>query len=482
MGVLPQENIEGTIGSTAGTVNKDRYIILVIVLIGIFMAVLDGSVVNIALPTITSFFGVDVAQSQWVMTSYLIAMTSLLLIFGRISEYIGRSKLFFIGFAIFTLGSLACGISHSLDGLIFFRIVQAIGASMVFSISTAIIFQAFPKRERGRALGYIGTTVALGGITGPVLGGLIVDALGWEYIFLINVPIGIALLAIAFKYLKLNDNRSASLNMDWYGAVALVLSVVSLMMFFGDLAACRTISTNMILYAGVFLLSVTGFMKLESGHKYPIIDLSIFRVRRFTFANFATLISFIAIFAFNFVMPFYLEMIMGYSPSRVGQILIIIPIVVSVVAPLSGWLYDKFESGYHSSIGMLIMAISLILLGIFISASSFMILAACFVAIGIGNGLFQSPNNNEVMSALPPHKSSTASSTLATVRNLGMAMGVSFASILLSIQLNACGFNGPVVGAAPAILSQAISGVLLAAGMLCLAGAGMSLLKGRERV
>lgn len=451
-------------------VNRNRYVILVIVLIGIFMAVLDGSVVNIALPTITGFFDVDVSQSQWVVTAYLITMTSLLLIFGRIADYTGRVKLFMVGFAMFTLSSLACGLSDQLSMLVFFRIVQAIGASMVFAISTAIIVQSFPDREKGRALGFVGTTVAIGGITGPVLGGFIVDSLGWQYIFLLNVPIGIVLLALAFKYLKVKEHMPLPRRMDWPGAALLIVTMVSLMMMLGDIASYGSISSAAVVYGLIFTASFAGFLIMERKHPYPIVDTSVFKVRQFTFANASLLISFIAVFMFNFLMPFYFEGVADYRPSQVGQALIMIPLIMAIVSPISGWIFDRYQSDYHSSFGMFIMAASLMAISYFASAGDIPLMIASFLAFGLGNGLFQSPNNTEVMGALPREKYGVASSMIATVRNFGMTLGVSVASILLSISLGMYGEQGPVLDADPSVISASISVVVFIAGMMCMAG------------
>lgn len=464
-------------GAAGNEAYKGRYLILMIVLIGIFMAVLDGSIVIISLPTITGYFNVNVSQSQWVITSYLLVMTSLLLIFGRVSDFTGRARLFITGFFIFTISSLACGLSGDLYQLIFFRVTQAIGASMVFAISTAIIVQAFPKKERGRALGYVGTTVALGGITGPILGGFIVDSFGWRYIFLVNVPIGIALIFLAFWFLRLKEIRSDKLNMDWNGAIALFLSVVSLMIFLGDLSANGGVTIMMMIYAAVFMASFTALLYIESRQKSPILDFSFFRIRRFGFSNLCLLISFIAAFLFNFLMPFYFEGVIGYRPSQVGQILIIIPLVMAVSSPISGWIYDRYQSIYHSSAGILLMSLALFILSTLVVKADVGLILACFFIFGLGNGLFQSPNNSEVMSSLPMEKSGTASSVIATVRNLGMALGASFGSILLSFSLISQGFSGPVLDASPLVLAEAISKVLLAGGLISFIGFIISLLR-----
>jgi len=240
-----------------------RNILAVIILLGIFMFVIDGSVVSIALPTITRYFQADVAQSQWVITSYLITVTSLLLIFGKIAERTGKVRLFLAGFVIFTVASVACGLSTSLNMLIFFRAVQAAGAAMSFSISTAIIFQIYHHGEQGRAMGYIGTTVSLASIAGPMLGGYLVDYMGWKYIFLINLPIGIVLLALAAKYMRIDETRSSKLNLDWLGAAVLIIFIVSLMLFLGDLSGSTGFSIAQSQFLLLAILSLPAFVWIE---------------------------------------------------------------------------------------------------------------------------------------------------------------------------------------------------------------------------
>ncbi|MFA5222490.1 MAG: MFS transporter, partial [Methanoregula sp.] len=176
-GKIPQDN------AADSSPYRQQVPVLLIVLTAIFMAVIDGTVVNIALPTITRYFSVDLADSQWAITAYLVTMTSLLLIFGKLSESLGRARLFFIGIFVFTASSLACGLSGNLPELVLFRVMQGTGAAMLFSISSALIFETTPPDTRGRAMGYIGSTVAIGSIAGPIVGGFVVDVLGWEYIF-----------------------------------------------------------------------------------------------------------------------------------------------------------------------------------------------------------------------------------------------------------------------------------------------------------
>jgi EmrB/QacA subfamily drug resistance transporter len=455
---------------------KNRYIVLLLVLAGVLMAVVDGSVVSIALPTITSYFRVNIGESQMIMTSYLVTLTSLLLIFGKIAEYVGKARLFLIGIALFTASSLACGMSSSLNLLVICRIIQASGAAMMFSISSAIIFQSFPRGEQGRAMGYIGATVAIGSILGPTLGGVIVEYLGWEYIFLINVPIGIVQLLLSSRYLKIEESMSGSLNADWIGAASLIAFIVSMMAALGQLSDSFAFRPSVVALALVFVLSLAIFIINESRHKTPMLDLSIFRYKSFVLPCISMIIFFVANLMISVLGPFYFEGVMGYTASQVGLIYLIVPAIMVIGSPVTGWIYDKHQLRFLAALGMLIMSLSMMLLG-YLAANENCdprMLLATFVSSGIGAVFFQSPNNTEIMRALPKSKINTASSFTATIRNMGMALGVSFSGVLVSMQLASAGYTGSLVDAGPLLLSETISRVMILAGALCMVGTFVS--------
>ena len=460
--------------------SKNRYIVLLLVLTGVLMAVVDGSVVSIALPTITAYFRVSIAQSQMIMTSYLVTLTSLLMIFGKVAEYVGKARLFFIGIALFSFSSLACGISTSLNLLVLCRIIQATGAAMMFSISSAIIFQAFPRGEQGRAMGYIGATVAIGSMLGPTLGGFIVDLLGWKYIFLINVPIGIMQLLLSSRYMRIEDIRSQRFEVDWIGAVTLITFIVSLMAILGQLSVSFTFQPAILALALIFLGSLAAFAITESRHKAPLLDLSIFRYRMFVLPCISMILFFVANLMISILGPFYFEGVMGYTASQVGLIYLIVPAIMVIGAPVTGWVYDKHQFRYLAALGMLIMAISMMLLGYLAGSIGCdpRLLLLTFVSMGIGGVFFQSPNNTEIMRALPRAKINIASSFTATIRNLGMALGVSFSGVLVSLQLAQAGYHGTLVGAGPALLALTISRVMILAGILCIIGTLVSVYRG----
>ncbi len=460
--------------------SKDRYIILPLVLAGVLMAVVDGSVVSIALPTITKYFDVSLAGSQMVMTSYLVTLTSLLLIFGKVAEYMGRSRMFKLGIALFTASSLFCGLSSSLTMLVLCRILQASGAAMMFSISSAIIFQAFPRGEQGRAMGYIGSTVAIGSILGPTLGGFLVEYLGWKYIFLINVPIGALQLLLSTRYMRIEEGRCNRLSADWMGALTFVAFIVSLMALMSLLSESFVFGAEAISLLVIFFVSLAAFLIRESGRDNPLLDLSIFRYPMFVLPCTAMILFFVANLMISVLGPFYFEGVMGYSASRVGLIYLIVPVIMVVGAPLSGWIYDRHSFRYMAGLGMSIMASAMMLLGYMAQGESpdIRLLLLTFAVMGTGAVLFQSPNNTEIMRALPREKINTASSFTATIRNMGMALGVSLSGVLMSFQFGRVGYAGTIAQASPDLLSMTISRVMMLAGLLSMISAAISIYRG----
>lgn len=451
----------------SGSVYKNRYIILVIVMVGMVMSVLDGYMVTIALPTITTYFNTDITQSQWIITGYLVVMTGLFILFGKLSEYTGKTKLFIAGWTLFTLSSLACGISADINGLIIFRILQAAGASMVAGVSGAIIFHIFPPHEIGRAMGYFGAAVALGSLVGPGLGGLITDTIGWQFIFFVNVPLGIILLVGALKYLQFPEHRSKNLNLDWMGAVTLIISVVSLMLFCGELAKTIALTIPAVTYGIIFALSLIVFILQESRRESPILEISWFKNRKFSLPVVSLLIFSVALNIAIVLGPFYFQGAMGYNPSQVGLIFMTVPLAMMFAAPLGGKLYDKYHSKYAAGIGVLISGISFILLSYAYQIMNLSLVIFSLLLWGVGNGLFTSPNTTETLSALPREKTAIASSVSTTAKSLGGALGVSFATISLTVIFNNVGYNGEVLQAGSALLSSSISTIMFITGVLC---------------
>jgi EmrB/QacA subfamily drug resistance transporter len=459
---------------------RNRYIIMGIVLLGIFMSVLDGIVVSIALPTMTSYFHVDLAASQWITTAYLLTITSLLLICGKVSDFTGRVPMFTAGIGLFTVSSLACGLSTSLPMLIGFRVIQAVGGAMMFSISGAIIFQAFPVSERGRAMGYIGSTVAAGSILGPIVGGFVTQALGWEYIFLINVPIGAILFVLALKYLKVHEHRAKQFRMDLPGAALLIFTMVALVTFMNQLAENARITAVELALAGAFIAGLAAFVYVERRAKEPLLDLSIFRVKLFVLPCVSMMLYFIGNFMMNVCGPFYFQGVLGFTQSQVGMFLLTVPFIMVIGSPVGGWLYDKHHSRYYSTVGVGIVSLGLFTMAYAAYITSIPVMFAAMILLGVGGALFQSPNNTELMSALPREKLSIASSVTATVRNLGFTLGVSMAAIFISLQFGSIAdidFSVPHVLAGNSSFINAVTVTIAAGGAIAACAAIASLLR-----
>jgi len=412
------------------TKERSRWAILLIVVMSTFMATLDGSIVNVALPVMAKVLKVTTANIQLVVTSYLIIIAATILVFGRLGDILGKTKVFKFGIALFTFGSLLCGLTNSLSLLIVARVIQAIGASGCMANSQGIITEVFPAKERGKALGLTGTAVALGALVGPALGGFIVGAASWEYIFLINVPIGLVTLFYAFRLLP-KGHKIARGKLDGIGALLFMFTIVPL---FAALGAGQSVGfTNPIILLGflVAIISFIIFIMVEKKKSDPLLQLQIFQNKLFSLSIFCGFISFVAIFCTNIIQPFYLQDVMAFSPAHTGLILMIYPLILAVVAPASGHLSDKIGSEILTFIGLVLTSFGLLLMSTLNEKSTLLSMVIFIGVMSIGNGLFQSPNNSLVMSTVAKDKLGIAGSVNALIRNLGMVCGIALATTLL---------------------------------------------------
>lgn len=409
---------------------KNRWIILFNVVLMTFMSCLDSSIVNVALPVMANKLGVTMASIEWVVTSYLIVISSTILIFGRLGDIKGKTTVFKFGIILFTIGSLLCGITNSLGVLIIARVVQAIGAAATMATSQGIITHVFPANERGRALGVSGTFVALGTMVGPPLGGFIISLVSWKYIFLINLPIGIFTFFWAMKNFP-KDGLSKKEDFDFKGAILFNIFIVTLIssLTFGQHLGY----TSLIILSGfsISILAFILFIVVERKLQVPLLDLNIFHNPLFSLSIFCAFTSFISIGSSNIMQPFYLQNVLKLPPEITGLFMMVYPLILSVVAPVSGYLSDKIGSEVLTFLGLIFTSTGLFLMATLNQYSSPWVMV-CFVAImSIGNGLFQSPNNSLVMSTVPKHKLGIAGSVNALIRNLGMVIGVSLSTSIL---------------------------------------------------
>ncbi|MFH0966763.1 MAG: MFS transporter, partial [Methanobacteriota archaeon] len=388
--------------SSQESIFQNRHIILAIILACGFLGVVDVQIVAIALPTITHLLNAPVGQTQWIATSYVVTVLATVLVFGTISAGLGKCRLLKAGLLLFTLSSLACGLSTTLPELIFFRLLQGLGASMMMSVLMALIIEVFPPNERGRAMGLNTAVIALGLIVGPSAGGFIIDAVGWPYIFLFNVPFGILLLIGAMWYLSFDRPVLGYRFRDYPGAILLIIQMAALSMALNTLANPPIQVASVALWILVTLVVLTLFILQEGRVPKPLLNITIFTNRRFVLPSISLILYLAATFILLTGQPFYFEGVMGLSPSHIGIIALITPVTMILCAPLLGWLYDRVPWQGYTGTGLFLMGFAYFGCGFAFSRINFLFIIAAFIVTGIARSIFQGPNVIEIMTALPP--------------------------------------------------------------------------------
>jgi len=447
--------------------SRRRWLVLVTVGIGTFMSALDGSVVSTLLPVIARGFGASVATIEWVTTVYLLVVSVLLLGVGRLGDLRGHKRVYLVGFAMFVLGSALCGLAPGAGWLIAMRGFQAVGATMLFANAPAILTKAFPASERGRALGALGMFTYLGLTAGPSLGGWLADVLGWRAVFYINVPVGAAALALAARTVGDDRPERGSEVFDLLGAVIFGAGLLALLVALnqGHAWGWSAPPTRGLFVAAFLLLGL--FVVVERRRSSPMLDLGLFRNRVFTAATASALLNYIAVYSVIFALPFLLIRGLGLSPRHAGLILTAQPLVMAVVAPLSGTLSDRIGSRGLATTGMLLLGSGLVLLAWASGGRSSLAIAGSLALVGLGVGIFVSPNNSALMGAAPRHRQGIAAAILATARNVGMVLGVGLAGAVLTTVSS----RGAVAGLGGELaLVRAVQASLLAAAGVALAG------------
>lgn len=416
---------------------QPKWWVLASVACGTFMSTLDSSIVNIALPTLTNDLVTTITKIKWVVIGYLLAITSLILPFGRLSDHFGRRQVFATGFLIFSFGSMLCGLATDVTFLILSRILQGVGAAMLMANGPAIITSTFPPDERGKALGILAMVVSAGLITGPSVGGILISYIGWRSIFLLNVPIGLIGTILAYRFIRQESGGKVNAPFDWAGAVIQMVALI-LLIFALDppeisMSGSAPVSLPSALLAILAFIFGALFVKIETEVKSPILDLSLLKYRTFWTANLAGFLMFVAFSSVTVLMPFFLEEALLFDTAYAGLIMTAIPLTILVVAPLSGRLSDRVGSRGLSATGAGLVALSLFLMSGLLgpgltSGTSQLYVVVLLCLVGLGTGLFQSPNNNAIMGCVPKNKLGTASAMLATIRNLGMVMGTGMAT------------------------------------------------------
>jgi EmrB/QacA subfamily drug resistance transporter len=461
-----------------------KWLILTSVSLGSLMATLDGSIVNIALPAIQDDFRVDLTTVEWVVVAYLLVVGSLLLPVGRLGEVLTFKRVYLVGFVIFTLASICCGASPNEVGLISFRVVQGVGAAMIMAMGPAIVARTFPARERGRALGLNAISVSIGLSLGPALGGVLTQVASWRAIFLINAPIGLLAILWAARVLPA-ETPGKGQSFDARGAALSGLALFALLLALSDGQQWGWASPAIIALLVAFIVLGAAFVAAERGSIQPMVDLALFRIRPFSAGLASVVVAFSGLFTATFLLPFLLEQGRGFSPIEAGLLLTPVPITMALVAPFSGTASDRFGPRIPASAGMAIMALGLLSLTQLPIEFALPDLVWRLVVLGLGQGLFMSPNSSAVLGSVPRPRVGTASGTLAQMRVNGQALGIALSGAIvatrLPVHLAELGGGAPTAALQNVALAGAIHDAFVVAAAVCCVGIVTSLVRGPSR-
>lgn len=412
-----------------------RWLILIAIGVGTFMSALDGSIVNTLLPVMAQDLQVTIAGIEWVSTVYLLVVSSLLLGFGRAGDIYGNKKLYVAGFIVFVAGSALCGLAPTARALVALRGIQAIGAAMLFANAPAILTKSFPPQHRGRALGALGTFTYLGLTVGPSLGGWLSGTFGWRSVFYINVPVGAVAISLALWTIAHDKPEGSKEEFDFKGAVLFMTGLVALLAALNEGHALGWMDVRIIGMFAASVLVFALFIRVELRAKSPMLDLSLFDNVVFSSTTFSALLNYCSVFSVLFALPFLLIQGRGLTAQHAGLILTAQPIVMAVMAPVSGVLSDRIGSRIPATLGMAILTGGILLLSATIQTDSLIAVAGALAVIGMGVGLFVSPNNSALMGSAPRQRQGIASGVLATARNLGMVLGIGISGAVFTTMM-----------------------------------------------
>ncbi|MGA2874785.1 MAG: MFS transporter [Nitrososphaerales archaeon] len=408
--------------------------ILIVATFGSFMGPFDSSVVNLAIPSIGKALGGSIASLSWIITSYLIVITTINLISGRLADIRGRKNTYVIGIGVFVAASALCGFAPSVPALIGTRMIQAVGAGMMSGNAVALISTFYPANERGRALGILTASIYSGLSLGPSAGGFLIQYLGWRSIFYVNVPIGIAVMAIAFFMIRGEMPKGKMEEFDTKGAVVWV-AAISLSLLGASTLYSYTYVAIPSLVAGISALA--AFVYIESRTEHPLLNLKLLtRNRLFTFTVSTTFLNYASTYGISLVMSLYLRLGLGLSPSYAGLLLLAQPIVMVIASPFGGYLSDRVEPRYQVSAALALMCVAMLSLSTLNLSSTPVDIVLRLAFLGLGYGFFSSANVNAAMSTVTKFQYGVAAGIQNTMRNSGQVISLAVVTAILTATLH----------------------------------------------
>ena len=457
------------------TTKQIKWTMFIIAAIGNFISMLDSSTVNLALYPMSVDLHVTMGQIQWVMIAYMLILTVFLPFFGKLGDIFPKNKLYSLGFFIFGLGAFLNTTADNFAALIAYRCLEALGASIMLSNAQAIIASIFKNERRGKALGLNGCIVALGGISGPALGGVLIHTFGWHSVFFPCVPIAAVGAIYAYRMLPRTVRIDIkNFKFDYKGFVYFSISLFALLLAISEGHTWGWNSLRIIVL-GILTLVFGGLFYFRD-HKinYPLINFSLFKIKPFTFGNLAVMTSYMAMFTNSILLPFFLQEIQNYNAMIAGLLILPYSVTLSVAAPISGRLSGKYGSRYLTLLGSSVYCVALLMFTLFGKDAAMWQIVLASGIMGIGNGLFQSPSNNAIMTSVEKSELGIASGILALSRNMGNILGVAVTITLFETFKNMFLHSGSLYDTA-FLLSYRITmcfGILF--GLICLTFASVA--------
>ncbi len=409
---------------------QKRWLIFFAVVVQTFINCVDLSSVNVALPSMADELGVSMASIEWVVTANTLVIICLILLFGKLGDTIGKDKVFKTGILVFIAGSLLCVLASSYPVLLLGRIIEGVGSAATMANNQGIIVQTFPTHERGKALGLSGSSVALGSMVGPSLGGLIVSYFNWNAIFAINIPVALLCFILCCCYLP-NMSTGKKEKTDLRGAALFIVMIFCVYGSVKLLQAGGSYYLYCLVLLAVALVFGYGFLRWEVKQDNAMLDIHMFHNKLFAVSVFCAFLSFFAIAGHNFIQPFYLQKVQMLSAAQTGLLMMAYSLTMCIVAPFSGQLSDKIGSEFLCFVGLCIITVALLILSTLGIHTSLLIFLAGSITMAVGMAMFQSPNTSLIMSTVPKHQTGVAGSINALARNLGMVFGISLSTVLL---------------------------------------------------
>lgn len=413
--------------------NPWRWLVLVMVMTGVFLSTMDSGMINVALPTIMRSFKLSIEHAEFIVTIYLLTITVTLVFWGRLADRLGRGNVYLTGMLFFALGSLACYFSPSYRLLLASRFFQAIGASMMMSSGPALVKMVFPTGYLGRSLGLVGIATACGLLTGPYICGQLLTLFSWRSIFLVTLPVSFAALLIGWFYifpgLSSAQPRVQS-PFDWQGSFCWGAIVGVGLAMLHRLDRLLTLSNGVLLI--LFLLLVGVFARVEKKAAAPILPISLLQKRFYWVAVLTAAISFAALFAVLVLLPFYLDYVSHLEVHQIGKVMMAVPATLILLAPISGWLYDKIGARFLTTAGLGLCCLALLGLASVTADSSMVAVTVQLALLGAGQSVFLTPNSASVLSQVGEEHAGITAGILATARNFGMVSGATLAAALFS--------------------------------------------------